>query len=174
MGSDFAPNLFARIIVPGLLKPRCAQSRLSGTFEPIDIGDGLVAWREYDSDPTRPLALFVHGFNGNHTQWSAIGKVVRKAGYRTIFLDPPDHGSSRPGQCDPIIFSKAVRNAFEYSGPVSLNVGHSMGAIAGVLGTRETAGADAYLLLACPVVMPTLSKQRRKKLGLERSLQMQF
>lgn len=166
MGSDFAPNFFARIIVPSLLKPRRVQSRLSGTFEPIDIGDGLVAWREYDSDTKRPLALFVHGFNGNHTQWSAIEKVVREAGYRTIFLDPPGHGSSRPGQCDPIIFSNAVRNAFEYFGPTSLYVGHSMGAIAGVLGTRETAGADAYLLMACPVVMANTIRTTTQKVGL--------
>ena len=81
MGSDFAPNFFARIIVPSLLKPRRVQSRLSDTFEPIDIGGGLVAWREYDSDPTRPLALFVHMFNGNHAQWSAIEEIVREAGY---------------------------------------------------------------------------------------------
>jgi len=166
LGSDFAPNLFARIIVPGLLKPRRVHSRISETLERIDIGDGLVAWREYDSDPTRPLALFVHGFNGNHAQWSAIVEVVREAGYRTIFLDPPGHGSSRIGQCDPIIFSKAVGSAFEYLGPVSLYVGHSMGAIAGVLGSSETAGADAYMLMACPVVMANSIRATTQKVGL--------
>lgn len=166
MASDFAPNLFARIIVPSLLMPRRVQTQLSGKLERIDIDDGLVAWRENDNDPTQPLALFGHGFNGNHAQWSAIVEVVREAGYRVIFLDPPGHGSSRPGQCDPIIFSNAVRNAFECLGPVSLYVGHSMGAIAGVLGTRGKAGADAYMLMASPVVMANTIRATTQKVGL--------
>jgi len=166
IGSGLAPNLFARIIVPGLLMPRRVPAQSTATLERIDIDDGLVAWQENDSDPTRPLALFVHGFNGNHAQWSAIAKVVREAGYRLIFLDPPGHGASRRGQCDPIIFGNAVRTAFEYLGPVSLCVGHSMGAIAGVLGTRDVPGADAYMLMACPVVMANTIKATAQKVGI--------
>lgn len=166
VGSDIAPNLMARIIVPRLLTPRHVPSRLPDTFEPIDIGNGIVAWREYDSDPTMPLALFVHGFNGHHAQWSAIETVVQQSGYRTIFLDPPGHGSSLQGQCDPILFSNAVRAAFEYFGPVSLYIGHSMGAVAGVLATREVAGADAYILMASPAVMAHAIKATAQKFGL--------
>lgn len=166
MGSEIAPNLMARIIVPRLLTPRRVQSRLPDTLEPIDIGDGIVAWREHDSDPTMPLALFVHGFDGNHAQWSDIETVVRQSGYRVIFLDPPGHGSSQQGQCDPIIFSKAVRASFECFGPVSLYVGHSMGAVAGVLGTSEVAGADAYILMASPAVMSHSIRATAQKFGL--------
>ena len=47
-----------------------------------------------------PLALFAHGFDGNHDQWNVIGKAVQQAGYRVVFLDPPGHGASKAGQAE--------------------------------------------------------------------------
>jgi pimeloyl-ACP methyl ester carboxylesterase len=103
--STLAPKFMARRLVPRLLTPRRRQPQLSETHERVDIGNGIVAWQESDQDPKIPLALFVHGFDGNHDQWHAIGPVVKQAGYRAVFLDPPGRGASKKGQCDPIIFS---------------------------------------------------------------------
>lgn len=41
-----------------------------------------------------------------------------------------------------------------------------MAAIAGVLGTRKAAGADAYMLMACPVVMANTIRATTQKIGL--------
>ncbi len=164
--STLAPKFVARRLAPRLLTPRRRQPLLSETHERVDIGNGIVAWQEFDQDPKMPLALFVHGFDGNHDQWHAIESVVKQAGYRTVFLDPPGHGASRQVQCDPIIFSKAVRAAFEILGPISLYLGHSIGAAAGVIATSETVDSDAFLLMASPVAMAQTIEATARKVGL--------
>jgi pimeloyl-ACP methyl ester carboxylesterase len=167
--SAFAPRFMARILVPRILTPRRSRSHLSQTHERVDIGNGIVGWQEFGQDPKMPLALFAHGFDGNHDQWNAIGKVVQQAGYRVVFLDPPGHGASKAGQCDPIVFSEAVGAAFKILGPISLYLGHSMGAAAGVMATSETIGADAYVLIAGPVVMDQTIDATARKVGLGRA-----
>lgn len=156
----------ARILVPRILTPRRRRSHLSQTHERIDIGNGIVGWREFGQDPKMPLALFVHGFDGNHDQWYTIGTVVRRAGYRVVFLDPPGHGASKAGQCDPIVFSDAVGSAFKILGPISLYLGHSMGAAAGVMATSASINANAYVLIASPVVMARTIEATALKIGL--------
>lgn len=167
--STLAPRFMARILVPRILTPRHSRSHLSQTHERIDIGNGIVAWQEFGQDPKMPLALFAHGFDGNHDQWHTIGEVVQQAGYRVVFLDPPGHGASKAGQCDPIVFSEALGSAFKILGPVSLYLGHSMGAAAGVMATSETIGADAYVLIAGPVVMAQTIDATARKVGLGRA-----
>lgn len=167
--STFAPRFMARILVPRILTPRRRRSHLSQTHELIDIGDGIVAWQQFGQDPKMPLALFVHGFDGDHDQWRAFGKVVQQAGYRVVFLDPPGHGASKAGQCDPIVFSDAVGSAFKILGPISLYLGHSMGAAAGVMATSDTINANAYVLIASPVVMARTIEATALRIGLGRA-----
>jgi pimeloyl-ACP methyl ester carboxylesterase len=167
--STLAPRFMARILVPRILTPRRRRPHLSQTHERIDIGDDIVAWQEFDQDPKMPLAMFIHGFDGNHDQWRGIGKVVQQAGYRVVFLDPPGHGASKEAQCDPVVFSEAVGSAFKTLGPVSLYLGHSMGAAAGVMATSKTISANAYILIAGPVVMVQTIEATARKVGLGRA-----
>jgi len=51
-------------------------------------------------------------------------------------------------------------------GPISLYLGHSMGAAAGVIATSETTDADAYVLMASPVVMAQTIEATARKVGL--------
>lgn len=162
IAANLAPRFMARRLAPRLLSPRRQPPGLARTHQPIEIGNAGVAWQGYGHDPALPIALFVHGFNGNHAQWQPIETVVKRAGYRCIFLDPPGHGASKSGQRDPVLFGDAVAAAFKQLGPISLYLGHSMG----VLATSDTMTADAYVLLSSPVVMHHAIEPTAAKLGL--------
>jgi hypothetical protein len=51
-------------------------------------------------------------------------------------------------------------------GSVSLYLGHSVGAAAGVIATSETIDADAFVLIASPVVMAQTIEATARNVGL--------
>lgn len=163
--AEVAPRFMARRLAPRLLRPKRKSHEMAATYQRVDVGNGICAWREPEADDGKPLVLLVHGFDGRHDQWQAVEYVVREAGYRVAFLDPPGHGFSEGTQCDPVIFGKAIAATIAVIGPVSLFVGHSMGAVVGVLAAEKATPASAYVLFSSPMVMANTISQNAARSG---------
>lgn len=111
---------------------------------------------EPPSGRTTGTVLLVHGWTGEASFMSAFADYFGRRGMRVVLLDLPAHGLS-PGRFTSLIdCAHAVGDIARTLGPVRLVVGHSIGALAGLVAgggrppMREAAGFAAYALIAMP------------------------
>ncbi len=84
-----------------------------------------------------PIALCVHGWGGRAAQMTPFVAPLLRAGYRVVAFDAPAHGASAGKVSDPIAFIRAIDAVLQSVGPVKVAIGHSLGAAAALLATRE-------------------------------------
>lgn len=100
----------------------------------IDV-DGTPAWAYTGGrpfDPARPVAVFVHGAQHDHSVWILQSRYLAHHGYSVLAVDLPGHGRSAgtpPGSIEAIAqWLLALLDAAGVSHAAL--VGHSMGALA--------------------------------------------
>ena len=113
-----------------LTTPRVSRGPLSfRTSEPdltVSLGDRaqLAIWQGGDD-----AALFVHGWSGRATQMLPFIDAVDGSRYTRYALILPGHGAQADGPAHVGDFIAAIRLALDFiGGPVSVALGHSMGA----------------------------------------------
>ena len=84
-----------------------------------------------------PAALCVHGWGGHAAQMTPFVEPLLRAGYRVVAFDAPAHGASGGKVSDPIAFARAIDAVAQAVGPISVVIGHSLGAAAALLATRD-------------------------------------
>jgi len=112
----------------------------------IDLGDGLVAWRWGQG----PVALLVHGFEGNRAQFAAIVAALVERGFAAVALDVPAHGESAGDELTAVKFIAAIERTLARLAPVQAVIGHSLGAAMSLYSVAHTGGANRVALISAP------------------------
>ena len=100
----------------------------------------LLATRAWDdgADPSRPLAVLVHGVTSSSRTWWRVGPALARRGLRVLAVDLRGHGASpRPvaGLAATDLAADVAETVADGAGdpgavpPVDLLVGHSLGAL---------------------------------------------
>lgn len=116
-------------------------------------------------DDSRPMVLFVHGFNGDYHGLVPLAYEL-KNDFRAIFVDLPGHGGSAIPQDTDIlngIFSwgrHVLQSLRENGFAVDAVVGHSFGSLA-----VQMTGASKIALLNPPFAVSSLSRHSTALLG---------
>jgi len=97
-----------------------------------------------------PSVLLVHGWEGRRGQLSKIALSLANAGFRTIAIDGPAHGSSKRKRTTLVEFSEAVIAAEKRFGPFHSIVGHSFGSAASAIAIRKGLVVQRSVLISCP------------------------
>lgn len=91
----------------------------------------IYAWGE------GPVVLCVHGWGGRAAQMTPFVAPLVRAGFRVVAFDAPAHGASDGKVSDPIAFATAIAAVVATVGPIHATIGHSLGAAAALLATRD-------------------------------------
>lgn len=136
-------------------------------LEPVTAGDAGTV-------------LLIHGWTGEASFMSAFADYFCRRGLRVVLLDLPAHGLS-PGRFTSLIdCAHAVGDVARRLGPVRLVVGHSIGALAGLVAgggrqpMREAAPFGAYVLVAMPDRFTDVTRSFGAEQGLAPSAQRTF
>jgi len=121
----------------------------------------LLATRAWDdgADPSRPLAVLVHGVTSSSRTWWRVGPALAERGFRVLAVDLRGHGASpRPvaGLAATDLAADVAETVAGAPGgqgtapPVDLLVGHSLGALVALELVTTRPGFARRLLLEDP------------------------
>jgi pimeloyl-ACP methyl ester carboxylesterase len=116
----------------------------------------LLATRTWDdgADPSRPLAVLVHGVTSSSRTWWRVGPALAERGFRVLAVDLRGHGASpRPvaGLAAADLAADVAETVADASPPVvDLLVGHSLGALVALELVTTRPGFARRLLLEDP------------------------
>lgn len=145
---------FPRTTAPWLarqfLTPRGRQAPLDlrdATVESIAVRGNQIdigLWGE------GPLVLLVHGWAGGGVQFDLLRAELVGRGFRVACFDAPAHGASVASTTSLLDFMGVIEAVSECQGPIHALVGHSLGATAVALSSRNwpEGMAPALVLLA--------------------------
>lgn len=171
--SYLAPSLVAPFFRRMMLTPRRHVRpppvlAVPEADERIDLGDGLVAWRWGESDPTTLSVLLVHGFEGNRAQFGAILEALLARGLSIVALDVPAHGESVGDELTAVKFIAAIERTLDRIGPVHAVVGHSMGGAMSLFSIAHRGGARRVALVSAPSSLKRELQRFAKMVGLSK------
>jgi pimeloyl-ACP methyl ester carboxylesterase len=119
------------------------------------------AWGD-GADPSRPLAVLVHGVTSSSRTWWRVGPALAERGFRVLAVDLRGHGASpRPvaGLAAADLAADVAETVADAAGasgpdpappPVALLVGHSLGALVALELVAARPGFARRLLLEDP------------------------
>ena len=115
------------------------------------------AWGD-GADPSRPLAVLVHGVTSSSRTWWRVGPALAERGFRVLAVDLRGHGASpRPvaGLAAADLAADVAETVADAAGvaevpPVDLLVGHSLGALVALELVTARPGFARRLLLEEP------------------------
>jgi pimeloyl-ACP methyl ester carboxylesterase len=119
------------------------------------------AWGD-GADPSRPLAVLVHGVTSSSRTWWRVGPALAERGFRVLAVDLRGHGASpRPvaGLAAADLAADVAETVVDAAGasgpdpaapPVDLLVGHSLGALVALELVAARPGFARRLLLEDP------------------------
>lgn len=153
LGSRLFPRYFASKAVALLFTVRLrhpdSRSELpqADSVISLDCGGLLSQWNGSNGK----TALFVHGWSGALTQFSASFNDLLQKGYTVYGITPPGHLESGARYSHPGLFIQAIQESLgKVKGPISVAVGHSMGAgTLGLVAARQRV-ADSLVLVSSP------------------------
>jgi pimeloyl-ACP methyl ester carboxylesterase len=123
------------------------------------------AWEKDGADPSRPLAVLVHGVTSSSRTWWRVGPALARRGFRVLAVDLRGHGASpRPvaGLAAADLAADVADTVADAAGvagpagpapaapPVDLLVGHSLGALVALELATARPGFARRLLLEEP------------------------
>ena len=92
--------------------------------------------------------LLVHGWAGRASQFAALVRELQAAGYAVVAFDAPGHGDA-PGRGTYILdFLAAMKELERRHGPFRAVVGHSFGALAGLIAVSEGLAAERVVSIS--------------------------
>jgi pimeloyl-ACP methyl ester carboxylesterase len=107
-----------------------------------------------DADPSRPIAVLVHGLMGWHRTWWRLGPALAERGWRVIAVDQLGHGHSPriDGAATIDDFADALEATIQNGVPgvVDVLIGHSLGAVVSMRLAEREPGLVRRLVLEDP------------------------
>ena len=112
-----------------------------------------------------PVAILADGWESQSGRWRKMVPLLLKAGYQVIALDAPAHGRSSGNQFTMVEYAAAIRFLLQKHAPVSIVIGHSVGASSLIWAMATTSEAvrpgRAVLLAPFSTLRYTLQKSRK-------------
>lgn len=172
---NLAPGLTAQaarymLMTPRRHSPRPWEQEALNSAEWFRLRNGLSAYRWGKG----PVVLCLHGWEGRPSQFAAFVPPLVKAGYQVVAIDAPAHGRSPGKQAHPLLFMEALMSAAEELGPISMAIGHSMGAGALALALARGLKVERAVLIAGPESFEKVLNRFGRFMGLPRRAQQRF
>lgn len=153
--SILAPKLAARIALKFFATPtRIArpdsEMEMFHLSKQFTLNNGIAAFEW--GNPSHPLVMLIHGWNGRGTQLSAFAKNLVDKNFRVVALDGPGHGTSPGGMTNPAHYADFIINAqreLDPSGAHSV-IAHSFGGGCAVLAASRGLKVKSLVLVASP------------------------
>ncbi len=139
---DFSPKLggqlaFGLLSTPKRIPLKVDERILLENAWPLDFSDFDYSVKGYVWGDG-PAILLLHGWQTNATRWRAFIPRLVEAGYSVIAIDAPAHGRSKGTSLTLLQYIEVARRVLETLPPLHALVGHSIGAMAGVIGLSQS------------------------------------
>lgn len=156
--SSFAPDLAAQIAIKMFATPTRiprpeSEMAVYGTSKKYFLKNGIAAFEW--GNPTAPLVMLIHGWNGRGTQIGAFSTKLVELGFRVVALDGPGHGISPDGpngMTNPGHYADFIINAQKELDPNGAHavIAHSFGGGCSVLAAQRGFKVKAMVLVGTP------------------------
>lgn len=156
--SLIAPKLAAKIAIKVFATPtriprpesEMEVYRLSKKFT-LKSGIAAFEW----GDPSAPLIMLVHGWNGRGTQIAAFAQSLVDRNFRVVALDGPGHGISPAGphgMTNPSHYAQFIIDSQKELDPKGAHaiIAHSFGGGCAVLAAQRGLDVKKIVLIASP------------------------
>lgn len=147
---ELAAAMFVRPLRQGRRVPREEAYLARARGLRLETPAGPVAAWEWGPE-SGPLVGLVHGWEGHGAQLGAYAEPLVAAGFRVLAFDAPGHGESPGSAAHVPMLARVLGGLARHRGPFHSLVGHSMGAAAAALATRQGVDLRGLVLLAPPL-----------------------
>ncbi|MBO3697755.1 alpha/beta fold hydrolase [Roseivirga sp. E12] len=143
----FAPTIAAKKVYKVMSNPRIKKLR---DFENEVLDQSIkktIRFNKFDIQTyywgvlDRPVALLVHGWEGQAGNFGGIVPTLLKKGYQVISFDAPSHGYSSKGPTNMFEYIELVSELFREHQPEYV-LSHSFGSIASAVALTENQHLD--------------------------------
>ena len=105
-------------------------------------------WGNHDE-----YVLLIHGWGGRASQMKPMAAKFLKSGYRVVGFDAPGHGESAGKQSSIFHMGQCIMRVMERHGQPKAVIGHSLGAIAGLMSVVNGARPDKLVMISAPTLL---------------------
>ena len=168
-----APGIAAKIAYNFISNPRVNKLREFEEKVLRQAGRNQVSFREFQiegyvwGEENRPIALLVHGWEGQAGNFSNLVSTLTDKGYQVIAYDGPSHGKS----------TKRATNMFEYADFITerikehqpkIIISHSFGSITTLLGLTRNLQfkLNQWVIVTTPFSFKEHIEKMKTSLGL--------
>lgn len=177
--SKFAPKLAAKIAFKMFATPVRvprpeSEMQMFHLSKQYFLKNGIAAFEW--GEPTAPLVLLIHGWNGRGTQISAFAKSLLEKKFRVVALDGPGHGSSPGKITTPTHYAQFIIDAQKELAPEGAHavIAHSFGGGCTVLAATRGLNVKGLVLVASPAFYERVVGFFGKNFGLNKNSQAEF
>ncbi len=180
--SMVAPKLAAQIAIKAFATPtriprpesEMEVFRLSKKFT-LSTGIAAFEW----GDPSAPLVMLVHGWNGRGTQIAAFANLLVEKKFRVVALDGPGHGASPAGpngMTNPAHYAKFINDSQKELAPNGAHaiIAHSFGGGCAVLAAQRGLDVKKIILVASPAFYERVVDFFASSFGLKEKAKAEF
>lgn len=153
--SKITPRLTARYALKKFATPTriprpISEADVYQSSKKYFLQDGIAAFEW--GEPTHPLVMLIHGWNGRGTQIGAFAKSLVEKNYRVVALDGPGHGISPGKMTNPSHYADFILNAQKELAPEGAQsiIAHSFGGGSAVLAANRGLKVKSIVLIASP------------------------
>ena len=156
--SKISPQLTSAVAIKIFATPKriprpASEMAMFESAKKFKLSNGIAAFEW--GNPSGPLVMLIHGWNGRGTQISPIAKNLAEKNFRIVALDGPGHGDSPAGpngMTNPAHFADFIINAQRELDPNGAHsvIAHSFGGGCSVLAAKRGLKTKSLVLVASP------------------------
>jgi pimeloyl-ACP methyl ester carboxylesterase len=147
-----AAKVAVRIFSSPMRIPRPESERVwHETSKKFFLKNGIAAFEW--GEPSRPLVMLIHGWNGRGTQIASFAPRLVEEGFRVVALDGPGHGISPGKRTNPSAYAQFITDAqkeLTNNGEAHTIIAHSFGGGSTVLAASRDLKVKKIVLIASP------------------------
>jgi pimeloyl-ACP methyl ester carboxylesterase len=175
----FAPKLAAKMALkifatPARIPRPESEMEMYHLSKQFFLTNGIAAFEW--GNPTNPLVMLIHGWNGRGTQISAFAKLLVEKNFRVVALDGPGHGISPGKMSNPTHYAQFILNAQRELSPQGAHaiIAHSFGGGSTVLALHRGLIVKGVVLVASPAFYDRVVESFAKSVKLNKKAQIIF
>ena len=173
------PRLTARYAVKKFATPTriprpVSEAEVYASSKKYFLKDGIAAFEW--GEPTHPLVILIHGWNGRGTQIGAFANSLVEKNLRVVALDGPGHGISPGKMTNPKHYADFILNAQRELAPEGAQsiIAHSFGGGSAVLAGTYGLKVKSMVLIASPAFYERVVTFFAGQFGLNKKSEMYF